>query len=270
MDEEKNESVDIESTDNNQAEQIQDGQEVQTEKTYTQAEIDDMKAKWEGNFQKKLDKAISRKMRDIDEENFKKDQLINVLKEQTKRNTIDDLLDMSEKQYGVTIQRTKTNKNDEKVLGKHDAKEILDTGDDEYTEQELNRLAGIKRTEREEEAYSELKTAVESKKSEARRKKEIKEKGLNEDVVNSEDFKAFESKFSKETPLSDVYDMFEKISGVKEEKPFSAGSLKDTKSKQTDEFFSAEEWEALTSKDFDDPKIYEKAMKTIKHNYRRD
>lgn len=64
--------------------------------------------------------------------------------------------------------------------------------------------------------------------------------------------------------------MFEKINGVQEDKPFSAGSMKDTKSKQTDEFFSVDEWNALTSKDFDDPKIYEKAMKTIKHNYKRD
>ena len=270
MDEEKDLSVDTESTDENQAEQVQDEQEVQTEKTYTQAEIDDMKAKWEGNFQKKLDKAISRKMRDIDEENFKKDQLINVLKEQTQRQTIDDLLDMSEKQYGVTIQRTKTNKNDEKVLGKHDAEEILGIQDVEYAENELNRLANLKRTEREEETYSVLKTDLETRKAEAQRKKEIKDKGLDETVVESDDFKAFEKKFSKDTSLSDIYDMFEKISGVKEEKPFSAGSLKDIKSKQTDEFFTADEFNALTDKDLDDPKIYEKAMKTIKHNYRRD
>lgn len=269
MDEEKNESVDIESTETISTDEKAVEQEVQPEKTYSQAEIDDMKAKWEGNFQKKLDKAISRKMRDIDEENFKKDQLINVLKEQTRRNTIDDLLDMSEQQYGVTIQRTRTNQNDEKVLGKHDAEEILGIQDVEYAENELNRLANRTRTEREEETYSVLKTDLETRKAEAQRKKEIKEKGLDEEVVNSDDFKAFESKFSRETPLSDVYDMFEKISGAKEDKPFSAGSLKDTKSKQTDEFFSAEEWEALTSKDFDDPKIYEKAMKTIRNNYRK-
>ena len=99
-------------------------------KTYSQEEVDDMKAKWEGNFQTKLNKAISRKMRDINEENFKKDQLIDVLKTQTKKNSIDELLDMSEEQYNVTIPRTQTtSKEDAKVLGKHDAQQILEEND---------------------------------------------------------------------------------------------------------------------------------------------
>lgn len=262
MDEEKDLSVDTESTD--------DSAEAVQEKTYTQAEIDDMKAKWESGFQKRLGKEVDRKMRTYEDENFKKDQLIGILKEQTGRETIDDLLDMSEEQYGVTVNRTRTSKRDAKVLGKHDAEEILEAEDDEFTEKELNRLANLKRTEREEETYSELKSNYESKRAEAKRKKEIEEKGLDEEVVNSDDFKAFEKKFSKDTSISDVYDMFEKINGVKEDKPFSAGSMKDTKSKQTDEFFSADEFNALTAKDLDDPKIYEKAMKTIRHNYKRD
>lgn len=261
MDEEQDLSVDTESTDTSA--------EVQ-EKTYTQADIDDMKAKWESGFQKRLGKEVDRKMRTYEDENFKKDQLIDILKEQTGRETIDDLLDMSEEQYGVTVDRTRTSKRDQKVLGKYDAKEILEAEDDEFTERELNRLANLKRTEREEETYSELKSNFESKRTAAQRKKEIEEKGLDENVVNSDDFKAFEKKFSKDTPISDVYDMFEKVSNVKEDKPFSPGSLKDTKSKQTDEFFSADEFNALTDKDFDDPKIYEKAMKTIKHNYQTE
>ena len=80
MDEENEEVVDAESTEVSTEQEVQE--EVKpAEKTYTQADIDDMKAKWEGNFQKKLDKAIARKMSDYDEESFKKDQLINVLKE---------------------------------------------------------------------------------------------------------------------------------------------------------------------------------------------
>ena len=262
MDEEKDLSVDTESTD--------DSAETVQEKTYTQAEIDDMKAKWESGFQKRLGKEVDRKMRTYEDENFKKDQLIDILKEQTGRETIDDLLDMSEEQYGVTVDRTRTSKRDQKVLGKYDAKEILEAEDDEFTERELNRLANLKRTEREEETYSELKSNFESKMTAAQRQKEIEEKGLDEEVVNSDDFKSFEKKFSKDTSLSDVYDMFERLNGVKEEAPFSAGSMRDTKSKQTDEFFSADEWEALTPKDWDNPKVYEKAMRTIEHNYKRN
>ena len=263
MDEEKLEVVDTESTEPAKEETVQET----PVKSYTQAEVDDMKAKWEGGFQKKLDKAIARKMKEYDDESFKKDQLIDVLKEQTQRSTLDDLLDMSEEQYGLKIQRTRTSKNDEKVLGKHDAEEILEVQDDEYAEKELNRLANLKRTDREEETYSELKSNLETRKFKAQRENEIKENGLDEELVNSDKFKAFEQKFSKETPISDIYEMFEQINGVKEEKPFSAGSLKDSKSKQTDEFFTLDEYHALSAKDLDDPKIYEKAMKSMNHFY---
>lgn len=261
MNEEKDLSVDTESTDTTSTNE-------ETTKTYTQKEVDDMQAKWEGNFQKKLDKAISRKMRDTDGENFKKDQLIDILKKQTKAETIDDLLDISEKQYGITVQRTKANnQNDEKVLGKNDAKEILDFQDDEYTEKEINRLANLKRTGREEEAYTELKTAFEGKRALAERNKEIKEKGLNEEVVESSEFKEFEKKFAKDTSLSDIYELYSKVNIPKEEKPFSVGSLKDTRASQTDAFFTVDEFNALTEKDLKNPKVYEKAMKTIQHFY---
>lgn len=261
MNDEELEAVDTEPTET-PAEEVQ-------EKTYTQADIDDMKAKWEGGFQKKLDKAISRKMREYEEENFKKDQLINVLKEQTEKGSIDELLDMSEEQYGVTIPRTRTNHNDEKVLGKHDAEEILGVQDVEFAENELNRLANLKRTEREEETYSVLKTDLEARKYEAQRQKEIKENGLDEEIVGSKGFKAFEEQFSKTTPITNVYDLYKKVNGLEEEKPFSAGSLKDTKAKQTDEFYTLDEFNALTSKDLDDPKVYEKAMKSMNHFYQQ-
>lgn len=261
MNDEELETVDTEPTEA-PAEEVQ-------EKTYTQAEIDDMKAKWEGGFQKKLDKAISRKMREYEEENFKKDQLINVLKEQTEKGSIDELLDMSEEQYGVTIPRTRTNHNDERVLGKHDAEEILGVQDVEFAENELNRLANLKRTEREEETYSVLKTDLEARKYEAQRQKEIKENGLDEEIVGSEGFKAFEEQFSKTTPITSVYDLYKKVNGLEEEKPFSAGSLKDTKAKQTDEFYTLDEFNALTAKDLDDPKVYEKAMKSMNHFYQQ-
>lgn len=261
MEEENNVAVDTETTETPAVEN--------TEKTYSQAEIDDMKAKWESGFQKRLGKEIDKKLRTYEAENFKKDQLINVLKEQTQRETIDDLLDMSEEQYGVTIPRTKINRNDEKVLGKHDAEEILELQDDEFAKSELDRLANLKRTEREEETYSELKSNIESRKLAAEREKEIKQNGLDEEVVNSDDFKTFEKKFSNNTSITDIYDMFEKINGIKEEKPFSAGSLKDTKSKQTDEFYTIDEFNALTAKDLDDPKVYEKAMKSMNHFYQQ-
>lgn len=244
-------------------------QQGEVEKTYTQQDIDDMKAKWESGFQKKLDKAISRKMRDVEEENFKKDQLINVLKEQTKSESIDSLLDISEEQYGVKIQRNKNNSRDDVILGQHDAKEVIDEEDMEYAAKELERLANLKRNVREDEAYKTLSQYIETRASEEKRKKEILENGLDEEMVNSQEFIDFQSKFSNSTPLSDVVDMYEKINGIQKEKPFSAGSLKDTKVKEINEYFTLDEFNALTAKDLDDPKIYEKAMKSMHQFYKK-
>lgn len=263
--EENDLSVDTESTEN----QVEDTTKVDT-KSYTQKDIDDMKAKWEKNFQIKFDKAISRKMREYDDEEFKKDQLIDVLKKQTNQNSLDDLLDMSEKQYGVTINRTRSNKNDDKVLGRNDAKEILDVQDDEYVNQEYNRLANLKRTVREEETYSQLNNYLQDKKIKEQRNKEIKDNGLDEDLINSDDFKSFSDKFNNKTSLKDIYDMYEKVNGIKKEKPYSAGSLKDVDSKKApDEFFTLEEFNALTDEDLKNDKIYEKAMKSMNHFYQK-
>jgi hypothetical protein len=79
-------------------------------------------------------------MSDKSEEDFKINQLIEVLKKQTKNETIDGLLDMSEKQYNITIPRIQeTSKEDAKVLGKYDAQQILEENDfniGEITEQD--------------------------------------------------------------------------------------------------------------------------------------
>ncbi len=267
MDEENEKDL---SVDNEAENQTKDTANVEDTKSYSQQEVDEMKAKWEGNFQKKLDKAISRKMRAYDDEEFKKDQLIDVLKKQTNQSSLDGLLDMSEKQYGVTISRTRSNKNDDKVLGKYDAKEILDAQDDEYVNQEFNRLANVNRTVREEETYSELNNYLQNKKVTEKRLKEIKENGLDEDIVDSEEFKSFSEKFNKDTSIKDIYDMYEKINGTKKQKPFSAGSLKDIDSKKApDEFFTIEEFNALTDEDLKNDKIYEKAMKSMNHFYKK-
>lgn len=266
MDENEEKDLSVDETGNQTEEQA----EVKGEKSYSQKDIDDLKAKWESNYQERVDKAVRRRMKAYNDEEFKKDQLIDVLKKQTNQNSLDGLLDMSEKQYGVTIPRARANKNDDKVLGKYDAKEILEAQDDDYVNQEFNRLANVDRTVREEETYSELNNYLESKKSEAKRLKEIKDNGLDEEIVNSDNFKTFSEKFNSSTSLKDIYDMYEQVNGLKKEKPFSAGSLKDVDMKKApDEFYTLEEFNALTSEDLKNDKVYEKAMKSMNHFYKK-
>lgn len=251
-------------------------------KTYTQADVDkliadtkaEMKAKHEEGFQKKLDKAIARKMSEKSEEDFKVNQLIDVLKKQTKNDTIDDLLDMSEKQYKITIPRKQeTSKEDAKVLGKYDAQQILEENDFALVNEEINRLANRTRNDREEETLNELNQYLQQKEKEKQREREIeeiREIGYDTKMVETDDFKAFSNKFSSETSMKDIAEMYGKLNNIsKEDAPFNPGSAKDIKSNGGDEFFTVDEYMALTDKDLDNPKIYEKAMKSLAQFYKK-
>ena len=48
-------------------------------------------------------------------------------------------------------------------------------------------------------------------------------------------------------------------------KPFSAGSAKGKNVREESEYFTVDEFNALTDKDLQDDKIYEKAMKTARY-----
>ena len=108
----------------------------------------------------------------------------------------------------------------------------------------------------------ELGKHLKSKRAEAKRKNEIKEAGIDEELLNNKDFTDFMSKFNENTSLKDIYDIYSSSHDTKKKKPFSAGSLKNKKIKSEDEYFSEEEFKALTAQDLENPKIYEKAMKS--------
>lgn len=260
---EENEEKDIVNQDNASNMEINNEQE---QKTFTLEEVEEMKSQlkqeYETSFDDKFNKRWGHEMSKRDRNNAEKDELINLLKSQTGKNNIEDLLNLSYEQYGVERPKVSNSKDDE-ILGKYDAKEILDL-DYEAIEEEANRLAGItNRTAREQATFMELGNYLTSKKLEAKRKEEIKEAGIDEDLLNNQDFKDFTSKFNENTSLKDIYDIYSKTqNSTKKTKPFSAGSLKDKKIKEDSDYFTEEEFKALTAEDLKNPKIYEKAMKS--------
>ena len=243
--------------------------EVNNEKeknTFTLAEVEEMKQKlkeeYETSFDEKFNKRWGHEMAKRDRDDRGKEELVNLLKSQTGKEDIEELLNLSYEQYGVERPKV-SNSKDEEILGKYDAKEILDL-DDEAIEEEANRLAGItNRTAREQAAFMELGNYLTSKKLEAKRKEEIREAGIDETILNNENFKDFVNKFNDKTSLKDIYEIYSKTNETsKKTKPFSAGSLKDKKTKTENEYFSEEEFDSLTREDLKDPIIYQKAMKT--------
>ncbi|MFG6319599.1 MAG: hypothetical protein K1W33_07100 [Clostridia bacterium] len=232
----------------------------QQTKTYSQEEVDKLIADNNENNQKAWNKRWGQEKSKMERQFEKERELSNLLQTQTNAKDIDELLDISYKQYG---QERPNNSKDEEILGKNDAKEILELDDLESIESEANRLASKKRSAREEATFLELGNYLTAKKSEAKRKEEIKEAGIEETLLENAEFKEFMNKFNKDTSLKDIYDIYSKTTtNSKKEKPFSAGSLKGNASKEESEYFTQDEFMALTAKDLENPKIYEKAMKS--------
>ena len=243
-------------------EEVVESQEQNT-KTYSEEEVETIKAQMKEDNQKAWNKRWGQEKSKMERKYAKQDELINLLKEQTGKSDLSDLLDYSYEQYGVEKPIT-TNSKDEEVLGKNDAKEILEL-DDESIEEEANRLAGINnRTAREQATFMELGNYLTSKRESEKRKNEIKEAGIDEEVLDNQDFKDFMSKFNQNTSVADIYDLYSKTHEVKK-KPFSAGSVKGKQVKEESEFFTEEEFQNLTEKDLEDDRIYEKAMKSRLH-----
>lgn len=237
------------------SEEVVENQE--TTKTYSeeelQAKLEEQRNKINEDNQKAWNKRWGREKSRIEKEYAEKDELINLLSQQTGKDSLTDLLDYSYEQYGVERQAV-SNSKDEEILGKYDAKEILEL-DDEEIEEEANRLAGItNRTAREQATFMELGNYLTNKKETERIKKEIKDAGIDETLYNNQDFKDFMSKFNRTTPISDVYELYQKTHEVKKEKPFNAGSLTGTNKKDLNEvkdYYTYEESLQFTKSDFD-------------------
>lgn len=262
MNEDSEELID-EVDENGTSEEVVENQE--TTKTYSEEEVEAIKKQINEDNQKAWNKRWGREKSKMEREYAKKDELINLLKEQTSKDNIDDLLDMSYEQYGVE-KPTISNSKDEEILGKYDAKEILEL-DDETIEEEANRLAGKKRTAREQATFMELGNYLTTKKENEKRKKEIQDAGIDEEVYNNQDFKDFMGKFNKDTSVKDIFDLYSKTHETEKKKPFSAGSVKGTNKKdlnEVKEYYTYEESLNFTREDFDkNPKLFEAVERSM-------
>jgi len=241
------------------SEEVIENQETDT-KTYSEEEVEAIKAQMKEDNQKAWNKRWGREKSKMERDYAEKDELINLLKKQTGKDNVADLLDYSYEQYGVE-KPSISNSKDEEILGKYDAKEILEL-DDETIEEEANRLEGISnRSAREQATFMELENYLTTKKENEKRKKEIEDAGIDEEVYNNQDFKDFMSKFNKDTSVKDIFDLYSKTHEMYKAKPFSAGSAKGTNKKDLNEvkdFYTYEESLQYTREDFDkNPKLFE-------------
>lgn len=124
-------------------------------KTYSEEEVEAIKEQMKADNQRAWDKRWGREKSKMEKEYEKQGQIIELLNEKMQTTNIDDLSEKVFDFYQADRPAKKTNSKDDEVLGKNDAKEILEF-DDAFIEEEANRLAGLNRTAREQAEFLEL------------------------------------------------------------------------------------------------------------------
>ena len=232
----------------------------ETAKTYTEAEFN-------AKLDEVLGKKIARKEAKIRKEYERKyGSLEEVLKAGTGKESVEEMTDTFVKFYeskGIKIPRKPTySSKDIDVLARAEADEIIRSGYDDVVE-EVDRLTDIgvaNMTAREKAVF---KVLAEHRQS-AERGRELSKIGVTEDVYNSQEFKDFASKFNSNTPIKDVYDIYQKTQPKKNIKPM--GSMKNNTSADSGvkDFYTRDEALQFTKKDFDrNPELFKAVEKSM-------
>lgn len=150
--ENENDVID-EVSENEAREEVTESQEQV--RTYSEDEVNAIREQMKADNQKAWDKRWGREKSKMEKQYEKKDQIIQLLNKNMKTDNIDDLTDKVFAFYQEERPTHVQTQKDDEVLGKYDAKEILELEDD-LIEEEANRLAGLNRTAREEATFLEL------------------------------------------------------------------------------------------------------------------
>lgn len=197
------------------------------------------------------------------------EELANLLRAGTGKNDLSEIKNDFTNFYrneGIEIPDSRRiSEREEKILAKADAEEIIGLGEDE-----VNRVANEiynkpldKRTLREKEIFDILgRHAIQE-----RARKELIQKGVDEKVLDDNSFKNFASKFNISTPISEIYDVYQRLNNkevIQKEKPASPGSVRDTQVQKEKDFYTPEEVDALTDADYDkNPKLIDIVKKSM-------
>lgn len=227
-----------------------------SEKTYTQAEVDDIvgKAKYRAKAQAK--KEYDRKY----------GKLENVLRAGTGKESVEEMTSTFADFYrakGIDIPNEPTySKKDIEMLARVEADEIIKSGYDEVVEEAdyLNGLGAENMTERQKALFVKLTDHIKN----TEKGRELSKIGVTEDVYNSDEFKTFASKFEgSKTPITEIYEIYNKTQPRKEIK--TMGSIKQTTvDKGVKDFYSREEALKFTKADFDkNPELFKAVEKSM-------
>ena len=249
----------MENNENFVAEQVTENVEQTTEqtpKTYTQEEVDDIVGKRVARNTAKITKQFERKYGPLE----------GVLKAGTGKESVEEMTDTFREFYqkhGVKIpEQPEFTARDIEMLASADAEEIIRSGFEEVVE-EVDRLAALgaeNMTPREKAAFRVL---AEHRQT-AERGRELAQIGVTEDVYNSQEFKDFAGKFNHNTPIRDIYDIYEKTQPKKNIKPMGSMTSNGPADNGIKDFYSFEEASKFTKSDFDkNPALFDAVRKSM-------
>ena len=218
-------------------------EQVTPVKTYTDEEVNAIVGKKLARREAKIRKEYDRKY----------GQLESVLKAGTGKTDVEEMTntfrDFYEKK-GIQMPTEPTySARDIEILAGAEADEIIGYGFEDVVE-EVDRLAslGIENMSAKEKAV--FKRLAEYRQS-TEKGRELAKIGVTEDVYNSKEFKDFASKFSSNTPVTEIYEIYNKMQPRKEVQ--TMGSMKNNTSDNgtIKDFYTRDEALKFTKKDFD-------------------
>lgn len=192
--------------------------------------------------------------------------LIDVLKAGTGIEDVDELTNTFKDFYskkGVQFATEPTYSAEEtEVLAKADADKVIDLGYEDVVE-EINRYAdiGVENLSAREKATLQ-KLAEHQNKIEQR--KELARIGVSEDVLESKAFKDFSKQFVSNTPITEIYKLYNQTQPKKQIKPMGSIKSNATDKGMLKDFYTKEEAMKFTKEDFDkNPALFQKVCEDM-------
>ena len=235
-------------------------QVTEPEKVYTQEDFD---TRLEAAITKKTARLEAKIRKEYDR---KYDPLVSVLKAGTGKNSIEEITEgltqfYSEKGVNIPQQPSFSDK-DTEILARAEAEEIIRSGFEEVIE-EADRLKelGVKNmTEREKALFVKLTDHIKTTET----NRELEKIGVSKDVYGSEEFKSFASKFNSDTPVTEIYQIYNQTKPKKNIKPMGSMKQSASDSGAVKDFYSYEEASKFTKEDFEkNPELYKRVCESM-------
>lgn len=244
------ENVEVTTEETNQQE------EVITEpapKTYTQDELNDIVGKRIARNTAKIRKEYERKYGDLEA----------VLRAGTGKEDVEEMTSTFRDFYqgkGIQMPNKPTySDRDIEVLANAEADEIIKSGFEEVVE-EVDRLAAKGSANMNPREKAVFKALAEYRQN-TEKQRELAKIGVPADVYNSDRFRAFASKFSSSTPVTEIYSIYDKMTPKKEVQ--TAGSMKNGRDTKVKDYYTPEEIARLTEADLDNEEVWNAVRRSM-------